>query len=181
MKAVFAIFLISHGLIHIMGFLKAFGFAEIPQLSHTFSKPIGLLWLAITFAFMIVAVIFLLKNNLWFWVAMVVAFVSQVLIFMNWQDAKFGTIANLIVLIVALVAMANWNFERKYRNDVSDAFKKVTFSEEIISEKDIVNLPVLVQKYLKYVGVLGKPKIETVKAIFKGEMREKGKDWFTFS
>ena len=181
MKIVFAIILIFHGVLHFLGFIKAFAFFEIPQLSQNFSKPEGLLWLAVALAFIVTGILFLLKNNLWFWIAIATVIVSQILIIINWQDAKFGTIANLIVLIVALLATASWNFQKQYKQDVSQSFKSVTFSEEIISEKDIQHLPIPVQKYLKYAGVLGKPKIRTVKAIFKGEMREKGKDWFRFT
>lgn len=181
MKIVFVILLSIHGLLHLMGFLKAFGFADIPQLSQSFSKPEGLLWLSVALAFLFVGVLFMMKNNLWFWIAIAALLFSQVLIFMNWQDAKFGTIANLIVLAVAIIAIASYNFERQYKQDVSQSFQNVNISEEIISEKDIEHLPISVQKYLKYVGVLGKPKIKTARAIFKGEMREKGKDWFAFT
>src|SRR5690606_7142254 len=118
MKIAFFILLSLHGLIHLMGFLKAFGFAEIPQLSQNFSKPQGLLWLAVALIFVITAILFLLKNNLWYWIAMAAVIVSQVLIIVNWQDAKFGTLANLIVLFVALLAMANWNFEREFKKDI---------------------------------------------------------------
>ncbi len=181
MKISFVILLSIHGLIHLMGFLKAFSLAEIPQVSINFSKSEGLLWLAVALSFVLVGVLFLMKNNLWFWMAMVAGIISQILIFMNWQDAKFATIANVIVLVVAILALAGWNFERKYKKDVSKSFENATISEETVSEKDIENLPVPVQKYLRYAGVLGKPKIKTVKVIFKGEMREKGKDWFAFT
>ena len=181
MKIAFVILLLLHGLIHLMGFLKAFGFAEIPQLSQNFSKPEGLLWLAVTLAFIITGILFLMKNNLWFWIALAAVLLSQVLIILNWQDAKFGTIANLIVLVVAIFAIASWNFQKQYAQDVSQSFKDVTFSEEIIYEKDMLHLPIPVQEYLKYVGVIGRPKIKTAKAIFKGEMRERGKDWFGFT
>jgi len=181
MKIAFTILIFFHALIHLMGFLKAFSFAEIPQLSQNFSRPEGLLWLAVSLGFLTVGTLFLMKSNLWFWLAIAMILFSQILIIMNWQDAKFGTIANLIVLIVAIIAVASWNFEKQYKQDVSQSFKNVTISEEVISEKDIAHLPIPVQQYLKYVGVLGKPKINTVKAVFKGEMREKGKDWFAFT
>jgi hypothetical protein len=105
---------------------------------------------------------------------------------MNWQDAKFGSIANVIVLVIAIIALAGRHFEGQYNQDVAQSFENASISkdvvsEEIVSEKDIENIPVPVQKYLRYVGVLGKPKIETAKAIFKGKMREKGKDWFAFT
>lgn len=181
MKIAFIILLFIHGLIHLMGFLKAFGFAEIPQLSHNFSKQEGVLWFTAFLGFVVIGIFFLMKNNLWILIAIAVAILSQILIIMNWQDAKFGTIANLIVLVVAILAVATWNFERQYKLDVLHSFESLNISEEIILEKDIVHLPIPIQKYLEYAGVLGKPKVNTVKVIFKGEMREKGKDWFAFT
>ena len=41
-------------------------------------------------------------------------------------------------------------------------------------------MPQPVQKYLRYVGVLNKPKVKNVRIVFDGEMRDKGKDWFKF-
>ena len=120
MKIVFAIILIFHGVLHFLGIIKAFTFFEIPQLSQNFSKPEGLLWLAVALAFIVTGILFLLKNNLWFWIAIATVIVSQILIIINWQDAKFGSIANLIVLIVALLATASWNFQKQYKQDVSN-------------------------------------------------------------
>jgi hypothetical protein len=34
-----------HGLIHLMGFAKAFGYAELPQLTQPISREWGVLWL----------------------------------------------------------------------------------------------------------------------------------------
>jgi len=45
MKILFAVFLIVHGLIHLMGTAKAFGVAEIPQLTQQIVRPLGALWL----------------------------------------------------------------------------------------------------------------------------------------
>ncbi len=181
MKFVFSIFLFLHGLIHLMGFLKAFGLAEIPQLSQRFSKAEGIGWLVVAVGFSIAAILLLLKNNLWLWIAIAMVLVSQVLIVLNWQDAKFGTIANLIVLIVSVVAIASWNFKNEFQSDVAHSLKNANISEEIISEDDLAHLPLPIQNYLKSVGAIGKPKVKSAKAIFKGKMREKGKDWFDFT
>ncbi|HAV53850.1 MAG TPA: hypothetical protein DCX41_02820 [Aequorivita sp.] len=69
MKILFLILLIIHASIHLLGFLKAFGFAEIPQLPQHFSKTHGHLWLGVALSFAITAILFLLKSNLWFWIA----------------------------------------------------------------------------------------------------------------
>jgi len=44
MKILFAIFLVFHGLIHLMGTAKAVGVAEIPQLTQPIAGPLGILW-----------------------------------------------------------------------------------------------------------------------------------------
>jgi hypothetical protein len=41
-------------------------------------------------------------------------------------------------------------------------------------------LPAPVQKYLRYAGVLNKPKVKNMRIVFEGKMRDKGKDWFPF-
>ena len=51
----------------------------------------------------------------------------------------------------------------------------------MVTDSDIQALPVLVQNYLKYVGVLNKPKVKNVKIVFDGAMRDKGKGWFSFT
>jgi hypothetical protein len=40
----FAILLVVHGLLHLIGAAKAFGVAEIPQLAQQIARPIGVLW-----------------------------------------------------------------------------------------------------------------------------------------
>ena len=46
MSIALVLLLVVHGLIHFMGFLKAFGLAEMPQLAGPISRPLGALWLA---------------------------------------------------------------------------------------------------------------------------------------
>ena len=45
MRLLFALLLVVHGLIHAMGFAKAFGLAELSQLTREISRPLGVLWL----------------------------------------------------------------------------------------------------------------------------------------
>ena len=48
-------------------------------------------------------------------------FISQILIANYWQDAKFGTIANAVILLAAIVGYGKWTFSKKYENDVNAA------------------------------------------------------------
>ncbi len=55
---VFIIFL--HGLIHLMGFAKAFQYGQITQLTKDISKPAGALWLLAALLFVVSAGLLLL-------------------------------------------------------------------------------------------------------------------------
>lgn len=180
MKFAFMIVLIIHGLIHLIGFAKAFNLIEIKQWPHDISKPIGLLWLLAAILFFIVAYLYGLKKDYWTVVAFIAIVLSQTLIIIFWNEAKFGTIANIIIVITVIISWATVNFENTFRADVSLAMETTSFDETVISQSDLDSLPTLIQNYLNYVGVIGKPKLKNVNIIFEGEMRDKGKDWFPF-
>jgi hypothetical protein len=180
-KILFVIITIVHGLIHLMGFAKAFNYAEMNQLSQPISKNVGLLWLLTAALFVGAMALFLSKKEIWWIVASVAVLISQFLIFNNWQDAKFGTIANAIILIAIILGYGSSSFENSYKKDVSDGVTRTqNLKNTVLTEGDIKSLPVLVRQYIRYTGALDKPKLLSAKVLFDGEMREKGKDWFTF-
>jgi Flp pilus assembly protein protease CpaA len=110
MRIAFFLLLIVHGLIHLMGFVKAFGLSEMKELTQPISKPLGILWLIVFLLFASVAVMYLFKYPYWWLFGLIAVFVSQTLIIYSWQDAKFGTIANAIILIVSVIGYGTWNF-----------------------------------------------------------------------
>ena len=182
MKIIFITISALHGLIHLMGFAKAYNLAEIKELTLPISKPFGLLWLSAFILFTSGTIFYLLKSNQWFWWSLGGIFISQLLIFFFWQDAKYGTAANIIILLAATFAYGAWHFEQQYQKDIKESLARNTnLNIENISEHDLLHLPMPVQRYLKIVGVVGKPAVQNVKIIFTGEMRDKGKDWFAFT
>ena len=106
MKYLFAFVMLSHGLIHLMGFTNGFGMSKLPALTKYISKPTGMLWLFAAMLFTAAAVYYLLKKENWSLFAFVAVFISQVLIIWYWKDAKIGTVANIIVLLVAVPSFA---------------------------------------------------------------------------
>lgn len=44
-RLIFVVILIVHGLIHLLGFLKAFELANISELTQSITRPLGILWL----------------------------------------------------------------------------------------------------------------------------------------
>ncbi len=179
MKWFFFIVTIIHGMIHLLGFLKAYQLAEINQLAQNISKPIGILWLLALILFLTAAIQLISNHDLWWITALAAVILSQVLIILVWQDAKFGTIANIIILLGAIAGYGSWGFENLFNIDVSGNIESSSKIEKtLLTEKDIEHLPPPVQRYLKYAGVINKEKVNNVKIVFDVEMREKGKDWF---
>lgn len=140
-KYIFGLVLLVHGLIHLMGFAKAFQLAQIDQLSMSISKPLGLVWLLTGILFIVTFALAFLKQDGWPILAIVAIIVSQVLIIIFWKDAKFGTIANIIILMASIIGFATIQFGNSYKKDVSSAMEKTNFREVIMSGKDLAPLP----------------------------------------
>ena len=183
LRFILALIVFMHGLIHFMGFAKAFGYGNITQLTKEISKPAGILWFMTAVVFIITTALILKGKDVWWIPGLIAVIISQVLIFTVWQDAKFGTIANVIILVAATLSFGRWQFENSYKKDVAEGLQRTRALQEnvFITDSDIQALPVLIQNYLKYVGVLNKPKVKNVKIVFDGAMRDKGKDWFSFT
>lgn len=180
LRFIFAFIVLIHGAIHLMGFAKAYGFGVFPQLTKEISKPAGALWLVSALMLVTTGALFLLKKD-WWWLGLAAVLLSQYLIVTVWQDAKFGTLANLILLVAASLAYTGWRFENRYQQDVQTGLMRAkTIQPTVVTDADLAHLPAPVQAYLRYVGVVGKPQVHHFRVVFEGEMREKGKDWFPF-
>ncbi|MCE7859510.1 MAG: hypothetical protein DYG86_06950 [Chloroflexi bacterium CFX2] len=181
-KVIFILIVVFHGLIHLLGFLKAFELAQINELTQPISRPLGFLWLVAALALIITAIAFGFTSQWWWAVAIVGALLSQILILTAWQDAKVGSIPNLIILVVALLALSSIRFENDYRQDVRNGQERVrALAADTLTEADLQALPQPVQRYLRYVGVVGKPKVVSMYAEMTGEMRQRGGAYFPLS
>ncbi|EDY83823.1 hypothetical protein VDG1235_3450 [Verrucomicrobiia bacterium DG1235] len=97
LKVFIAIVLIVHGAIHLLGFVKAFGYAKVEELTLPISKMAGLIWLLATGLFLVSSGLLFLGSGLWVLVGLIAMLVSQGLIVSFWKDAKYGTVANVLV------------------------------------------------------------------------------------
>lgn len=181
LRYLFASVVFLHGAIHFMGFGKAFQYGTITQLTRSISKPSGILWLLAALLFISTSILFLLNKESWPAIAIVAAILSQLLIITVWKDARFGTIANVIILLAAIASWGMINFESGFRRDVKSNLQHTTFTEHgLLTEADLQSLPAPVQNYLRYTGVVNQPKLKNVRIVFEGKMRDKGKEWFPF-
>ena len=184
MKILFMIILIIHGLIHLLGFLKAFLLAELNEITNPVSKSLGLLWLLTSLILVSAGTMLFLKNPIWWLIAIIGVLLSQVLIIVFWNDCLYGTIPNILILIVSLFGLAHFNFEKKINEEVAYTLAKV--SKEVpppISAKDISTLPEPVQKWLTVAGVLEKVPIQSVyiKQNYLIKLKPEQKDWYQTS
>ena len=72
-------------------------------------------------------------------------------------------------------------FKTTYQTEVRKGLARLTTMQPLV-EQDIACLPDPVQKYLRYIGAIGKPKVQNFHAVFSGKMKrtEDGK-WMDIS
>lgn len=180
MRILLAGIIIIHGMIHLFGFLKAFGIAEFNAISQPISKPVGMIWFAAFFLFSVVLVLFLLQHRLWWAPGIAAVAVSQFLIFAFWQDAKFGTILNVIILASAIIAYAGYSFKKGVSEEITQmASLSENADKTVVSEEMIAHLPATVQHWLVQSGAVGKARVRNVYLEQEVEMRLKPeqKNW----
>ena len=102
LKVLFILFVGFHGLIHLMGFVKAFNIAEVKELKQAISKSIGMIWGLSCLLFIAAMIQLLLGIELWWLITIIAMLVSQILIIYSWKDAKYGSIPNLIIGLVLI-------------------------------------------------------------------------------
>lgn len=181
LRILFIILLVIHGLIHLMGFTKAFKIAEIEQLTQQISKPVGVLWLISTLLFIGAALLFAIKKDGWWILATAALVFSQLLIFLFWQDAKFGTIANVIVLLVTLVGYGNWSFKQMVQHEITTFKDAVDSTNSVSSIDNQKELPPVVARWLKTTGVTDKHPAASAYLHQTGKMRTSANGkWMTF-
>lgn len=183
MRIAFLVLVIVHGLIHLFGYVKAFGLSDVKQLTQTISKPFGVIWLLAFVFFVVAAVMFAFKNSWWWMFGFIAIVTSQVLIVFFWHDAKYGTIANVIILFVCIIGYGSWSYYGKYTNDVKTGLHQQDyFPNAELSETDIQQLPEPVKKYLRYTGSIGKPKVNNFRIEFTGRIRkDEQSEWMPFT
>jgi len=99
MKTAIITIILLHGLIHLMGFVKAFSLAEISELTLPIGRGWGILWLIAALLLILSGVLFWMNLTAWWIPAIIGLILSQILVFAFWQDARFGTIPNVLILI----------------------------------------------------------------------------------
>ncbi|HRK05023.1 MAG TPA: hypothetical protein PLW14_07995 [Chlorobiota bacterium] len=185
MKYVFSVVLAVHGLIHLIGFAKAFSLANVPSIHVDVSRPAGVVWLVTAIMFVIAAILVVTSSSSWWIFGSLAVIPSQVLIIQTWSDSKYGTIVNCVILIplvISMLSVAPWSFARRFESDVATSLqqsvKNVSLANKPLTENDIHHLPDIVQQYLHFTGSVGRSRIWNYRVSMKGRLRsEPSSDW----
>ena len=173
MRWVVAALLIVHGLVHLMGFAKSFGFADLPQLTQSISRGMGLLWLVAALLVMASAVAMVASPRSVWIIGAVALVLSQVVILSAWHDAWAGTVGNILLL---LVVAHGWftegprSFRAAFDRDVAMGLA-CPADAPVVTETDLLPLPEPVRRYLRAVGVVGQPRVQNYRLRFHGRIR----------
>jgi hypothetical protein len=174
MRALLILVLAVHGAIHLLGFAKGTGLAEISALRNPIRPTEGLTWLAAASLLMGSAVAFWAGVQWWQWPALVGIVLSQILIFGVWSDARFGTLANAVLLLPVVLAALDArpsSLRSTYAREADRALMRAEQEAPPVTADDLRHLPQPVRVYLERVGVVGHARVRSLHATFRAKIR----------
>ncbi|NNF33763.1 MAG: hypothetical protein HKN68_06625 [Saprospiraceae bacterium] len=180
MRYIFLIIVFIHAIIHLFGFIQAFDLGELEGLNMAIGRNGGLLWLSASMLLLVMGLLNILKVNWWWIIAIVSVILSQVLIVMYWADAKYGTVPNIIILLIACTYAGGYFFHNKIKKEklaLRSHFN--TLNEIQWDDKSYESLPISIKKWLSHSGVKGRKPIlgAHVKQEVSLKMKPDQKEW----
>lgn len=176
MRIVFLVLVFIHALIHLLGFLKGYDLKDIKALTLPISKPIGLLWLVAGSMLIIYGIMYITHSKYSWLLGIMAVIISQILIILFWEDAKFGTIPNILILVVSMMSYSDFQFHKMVHLETAFLLNKISLSKEgkkVMTENDVENLPHPVKVWLYHSGAVGKPFTKSAKVVQKAQMKMK--------
>ena len=174
MATAFAILLLLHGSIHLLGAAKAFGWVDLSQLTQSIPQAQGVLWLASALLFTVTATALFVWPRGWWLIGAGAITVSMLAIVPSWADAKIGAGVNGIVaigLVFGVLGQGPLSLRAEYEADVERYVSDAT-SVSPVTEADLAHLPLPMQRYLRVTGVVGQPRVSSFGVRMHGRIRE---------
>jgi hypothetical protein len=182
MLRIFVAFIMAvHGLIHLLGFAKEWRLAAVSQLKGDtlipltggLARVVGLLWLLACLLLLFATLTYLVRKEWWWMIGLVAIVLSQILITLYWQDAKFGSVANLILLLACVLSYAAWTFDGMARKELTALLPATLAEKRTVTMNQITSLPPVVQKWLLRTNIVNKEIAQTMRLYQAGRMRNK--------
>jgi hypothetical protein len=184
LRWIFAVVVILHGLVHLLGAVKGFGWAQVEDLNATPSAGAAAAWLVASVMLVATGVTVLLRYRWWWILGAAALVVSQVLIFSTWADARAGLAANLLLLVGVVYGYASEGpagYRAGYRRLRAAALAGPRV-DGMLSDADLAALPQPVAAYIRLTGAVGQPRVANFRARIHGRIRGgPGKPWMNFT
>jgi hypothetical protein len=118
----------------------------------------------------------------WWWVVGALAVLgSQVVITTHWADAKFGTLANLVLLVGVAYGFVSRG-PLSLRAQFEHAQPPAITNAQLLTDAELAPLPEPVQRYVRRSGAVGQPKVHDFRATWAGRIRaDPQSPWMTFT
>lgn len=158
MRIAVALLLIAHGGIHLIGVHRPW--------------RLGVAWLAASLVLFAAGALRLAAVEAW-WVAAIPGVVlSQVLVVLQWHDAKAGTVANVVIGAAVILAAAAARFERQGDDEARALLARASSSPAtVLRAEELERLPAPVRRWLEVSGVVGRERARSVRLRQRGLMR----------
>lgn len=184
LRWIFAVVVIVHGLIHLLGAVKGFGWAPVDELSATPSAAAAVAWLGAS-VLLVATGVSLLLGYRWWWILGAVAFVlSQLLVISSWADAQAGLAANLLLLVGVVYGYASegpTGYRARYRRLRAAALARPGV-DRVVTDADLAALPEPIATYIRLTGAVGQPRVGNFRARIHGRIRGgPDKPWMSFT
>ena len=188
-RIVFTVVLAVHAAIHLIGFSaewKLIANEKFVSRVHVMftegtSKIIGTLWL-IACVLLLLATLAYYTQKTWFWIpASAGLILSQTLIVIYWQDAKWGTIVNVVMLILIILSIGSLRFKKLASTEIANLINIASDDRYEITEDMLTELPGVVQTWLRNAHIIGSYMPSSVYVRQKGSMRTSvDSEWLPF-
>lgn len=169
---------IVHGLIHLLGVVEGFGWADVAQLTEPIGLTVAGVWLLASVLVVAAGALLIGRVGGWWVVAAAAAVVSQAVIFTSWSDAKAGTVANVVLAMAAVYGFRSQGpasfrarFRHLERETIAAAMLADATTGPLVTEGDLAHLPPPVADYVRAVGAVGRPHIVGFRAEIGGRIR----------
>ena len=168
-----------HGAIHLLGFLKWSRLAAVDPLGGRALVPLSPAgehlfaagWLIALALLLAAAGLRIARHQDWWPVALAGAILSQALVVLAWPDAKAGTVANILIVVAALMAAAHARFVSLVDSEARGLIAQAHADTSVVARAELDALPAPVSRWLAASGVVGRPRAATVRLRQQGEMR----------
>lgn len=102
-RAILIMVVLLHGLLHLLGFYRSFSKAGIIRLPGYVPRSHGWLWLICTVLFLLTGFLIIFNVQGWIYFMIAALIISQALIFLSWSEAGYGSVVNILLLILSVL------------------------------------------------------------------------------